>query len=105
MLSTQTRLKIEEICDRIKTGQPVSLEDITYVQKWADHNRAAATLLNQARRVSAQGSPKQDSLDQLLNDLDLGDPDPSNHITGPVGPVDLSAWFSRDQREDWRQRD
>jgi hypothetical protein len=105
MLSTQTRLRLEEICDRIKTGRPVSLEEIKYIQKWADHNRTAATLLSQARRIAAQGNPEHGSLDQLLNDLDLGDPDPSNHLSGPIDPTDLSAWFSRDQREDWRQRD
>jgi hypothetical protein len=105
MLSTDTRLRISAICDRIADHQEVSFEEMTWVQKWADHNRVAQRMLNQARRVAAQGKPERGSLDEFLNDLDLGDPDPSNHLVGPQNPEDLGLWFARDQRDDWRQRD
>ena len=105
MLSTETRLRLEDICNRIENHEEVSFEEMTFVQKWSDHNRIANRMLNQARRIAAMGKPESGSLDELLNDLDLGDPDPSNHLIGPQNPVDLAYWFMRDEREDWRQHD
>jgi hypothetical protein len=105
MLSTDTRRKLEDICTRIENHEEVSFEEMTFIQKWSDHNRIANRMLNQARRVAAMGKPESGSLDELLNDLDLGDPDPSNHLQGPQNPVDLAYWFMRDEREDWRQHD
>lgn len=105
MLSTETRLRIEDICNRIENHEEVSLEEITWIQKWADHNRIAHRMLRQARRIAAQGKPERGSLDEFLNDLDLGDPDPSNHLIGPQNPMDLGLWFTRSERDDWRQRD
>jgi hypothetical protein len=37
--------------------------------------------------------------------MDLGDPDPSNHLIGPQNPVDLAEWFRQDKENDWRQHD
>jgi hypothetical protein len=105
MLSTDTRRKLEDICTRIENHEEVSFEEMTFIQKWSDHNRIANRMLNQARRIAAMGKPQAGSLDELLNDLDLGDPDPSNHLIGPQNPVDLAYWFMRDERSDWRQRD
>jgi hypothetical protein len=105
MLSTDTRLKLESICNRIENHEEVTFEEMTFIQKWSDHNRIANRMLNQARRVAAMGKPDPGSLDQFLNDLDLGDPDPSNWLQGPQNPVDLGLWFTRDERDDWRQRD
>lgn len=95
MLSTDTRLRLEDIAARIVAHEAVSLEEMTFIQKWADHNRAAARILNQARRESIQGKPEAGSLDEFLNDLDLGDPDPSNHLIGPQDPTDLARWFTK----------
>ena len=105
MLSTDTRLRLEDICARIKSGLNVTLEEMTFTQKWADNNRVAARMLSQARRVSAQGEPEPGSMDDLLNALDLGDPDPSNHLIGPQDPIDLANWFMRDQDDEWRRHD
>ena len=105
MLSTQTRLRLENIAERIKSHEHVTFEEMTWAQKWADHNRHASKIINQARRVSIQGEPELGSLDELLNDLDLGDPDPSNHLIGPQNPEDLGKWFTQDKPDDWRQRD
>ncbi len=105
MLSTQTRLRLENIADRIKKGEEVTFEEMTWAQKWADHNRIAARILSQARRISVQGEPEKGSLDEFLNDLDLGDPDPSNHLIGPQDPIDLANWFIQDKPDDWRRHD
>jgi len=105
MLSSDTRLKLEDICTRIENHEEVSFEEMTFIQKWSDHNRIANRMLNQARRVSSWGKPEPGSLNHFLNDLDLGDPDPSNHLIGPQNPVDLAYWFMRDEDENWRQHD
>jgi hypothetical protein len=95
MLSTNVRLKLEDIAARIAGGVAVSLEEMTWAQKWAQHHTTAARIINQARRESIQGKPEPGSMDEFLNDLDLGDPDPSNHLSGPQDPTDLARWFTK----------
>lgn len=95
MLSTDTRLRLENIANRIASHAEVTFEEMQFIQKWADHNRVAARILNQARRESIQGKPEPGSMDEFLNDLDLGDPDPSNHLVGPQDPTDLARWFTK----------
>lgn len=99
MLSTKTRLRLEDIAARIAGGLDVSFEEMTWAQKWADHHTSAARILNQARRKAIQGEPIPGSLDEFLNDLDLGDPDPQNHLIGPQDPIDLARWFTK--TENW----
>lgn len=105
MLSTNYRLRLEFICERIVKHEEVKLEDMIWAEKLAKHNRTAATILRQARRRAANPNMAEDSLDAFMNALDLGDPDPSNHRTGFSGPDDIVDWFSQDKSDDWRQRD
>lgn len=51
------------------------------------------------------GEVSKDSLDGFLQDLNLGDPDPRNHITNESNIDDIVDWFKREQPDDWRQRD
>lgn len=103
MLSTDTRLRLEAIAARIVSGKEVSFEEMTFIQKWADHNRHAAKILNQARREAIQGKPEPGSMDEFLNNLDLGDPDPRDHLIGPQDPTDLARWFTKP--ENWFNQD
>jgi len=96
MLSTQYRLRLEAICDRIVTGDEVSLEDMIWVEKLAKANRSAATILRQARRKAANPNMKQGSLDEFLNIMDLGHPDPSEHRTRFDGADDIADFFRTD---------
>ena len=48
---------------------------------------------------------KTNSLDDFMNALDLGDPDPTNHRTGFKSADDIVEWFSQEKTDDWRQRD
>jgi len=48
---------------------------------------------------------QEGGLDDFMNALDLGDPDPSNHRTGFNGADDIIDFFSRDNEGDWRNRD
>ena len=105
MLSTQYRLRLEAICERIAKGESVELSDMIWAEKLAKSNRSAATILRQARRRAANPEMTEDSLDGFMNALDLGDPDPSNHRTGFNGADDIVDWFKRDDSNDWRTRD
>lgn len=105
MLSTAYRLKLENICERIQSGESVDLNEIIWANKLADHNQVASRMLRQARRKAANPEMTEDSLDGFLNALDLGDPDPTNHKTGFKSPDDIADWFKRDQNTDWRKRD
>lgn len=102
MLSTKVRLQAEFICSRIEQGHPVKLEDMTWIQKWADCNRSVASMLRTARRRAVNGTPHPESLDGLLDALDIGEPDPSDHLVGPQDPDTLSGWF---QAPKWLRHD
>jgi hypothetical protein len=105
MLSTQYRLRLEFICERIVNSQEVKLEDMIWAEKLAKANRSAATLLRQARRKAANPDMQEGSLDEFMNIMDLGDPDPSNHPTSFGNADDIVDWFQQEKPDDWRQRD
>lgn len=105
MLSTQYRLRLEEICNKIVSGESVELSDMIWAEKLAKVNRSAATMLRQARRKSENPDMTEDSLDGFMNALDLGDPDPSNHRSRFESVDDIADFFSRDNEGDWKQRD
>jgi hypothetical protein len=105
MLSTQYRLRLEAICEKIALHEEVSLEDMIWTEKLAKSNRSAATILRQARRRAANPNMQEGDMDDFMNALDLGDPDPSNHRTGFNSPEDIIDFFSRDNESDWRNRD
>jgi hypothetical protein len=96
MLSTQYRLRLGAICDRIATGDEVSLEDMIWAEKLAKANRSAATILRQARRKASNPNMKEGSLDEFLNIMDLGHPDPSEHRTRFDGADDIADFFRTD---------
>lgn len=98
MLSTQARQRVEFICERIAVGAPVELADMTWIQKMATINPTVGTRLRQARRSATQGDVPMNNLDQFCQDLDLGEPDPSDHLVGPQDPTTLAVWFSNKQR-------
>jgi hypothetical protein len=93
MLSTETRKRLEAVAEKIVNGEEVSFTEMQWAQKWADHNRSAHSILRRARRLAINGRPEKDSLDEFMADLDLGDPDPSNHLVGPQDPDTLAEWF------------
>jgi hypothetical protein len=102
MLSTQTRLKVEFLCQRIESGQPVTLADMTWLTKWAKSNRSVHEMVQKARRRAVNGLPEAESLDGFLDDLNLGDPDPSNHLDASSSIDDLANFF---KSPDWMRRD
>ena len=106
MLSTEYRLRLEFICQRIAYGQEVKLDDMIWANKLAKANRSAGEMLRKARRVAANPDMAEGGLDDFMNQMDIGDPDPSNHIVDGFNSVEeIVSWFSQEKTDDWRQRD
>jgi hypothetical protein len=77
---------------------------MVWAQKLAKANTTANEMLRKARRQAAQDI-EEGSLDDFMNRMGLGDPDPSNHKTGFSDTDEMVEWFQRDKPDDWRQRD
>jgi hypothetical protein len=105
MLSTEYRLRLEFICSKISKGEEVQLQDMIWVEKLAKANRSAGEMLRKARRISRNPDMLEGSMDDFLNQMDLGHPDPSNHKTRFESADDIVNWFKQDKTDDWRQRD
>ena len=99
MLSTDVRLKVEFICQRIAKGHDVPFDDMLWIQKWAHCNHSVDALLRKARRTAINGEQPADSLDGFMQNLDLGEPDPSDQLQGAQDPTTLAEWFS--QKRKW----
>jgi hypothetical protein len=82
----------------------VKLDDMVWAQKLAKANTTANEMLKKARRQSSQDI-EEGSMDDFLNNMGLGDPDPFNHKTGFTSADDVLEWFQQDKPDDWRQRD
>jgi hypothetical protein len=108
MLSTQYRLRLQAICDKIVKGEMVELSDMIWAEKLANANRTAGTMLRQARRKAANPDMQEGDLDDFLNQLDIGGiGHESKGIRGFESVDDIVDFFTegRDKPEDWRQRD
>ena len=107
MLSTQYRLRLEAICDKIVKGESVELSEMIWCEKLAKANRSASTILRQARRRAENPDMVEGDLDDFMNQMDLGGLGHERFgRRGFDSPDDLHDWFKRDDDDDtWRQRD
>jgi hypothetical protein len=105
MLSTEYRLRLEFICGRISKGESVELSDMIWANKLAKANRSAGEILRKARRIASNPNMIRDSLDDFMTQMDLGDPDPSNHRSSFDTSEEIAEWFHHEKTEDWRQHD
>jgi len=106
MLSTQYRLRLEAICEKIISGNQVELSEMIWAEKLAAANRSAATILRQARRRAANPDMEEGGLDDFLNQLDIGGIGHESKGVRRFDTVDdIVDFFKEDKPEDWRQRD
>ena len=105
MLSTKYRLRLEFICKRIAEKQEVKLEDMIWANKLVKANSTAGEMLRKARRLANNPDMIVNSMDDFLNKMDIGDPDPAEHSSGFDSAEEIAQWFRQDKPEDWRQRD
>ena len=105
MLSTKYRQRLEFICNRIANGEEVKLDDMIWADKLAKANRSAGEMLRRARRKALNPDMPEGGMDDFLNQMDIGDPNPNNHKTNFDGADEICEWFHQDKPDDWRQRD
>jgi len=106
MLSTQYRLRLEFICNRIANHEEVKLEDMIWAEKLAKANRSAATILRQARRKAENPDMIEGDMDDFLNQLDIGGLGHESKGISRFNTVDdIINFFSEEKPDDWRQRD
>lgn len=105
MLSHTYRIKLQEICKRIEKGETVELNEIIWCEKLAKRNMVASRMLRQSRRKANTPNMQEGDMDDFLNQLDLGDPDPQNHRSGFDTVDEIVDWFRRDEDDEWRRRD
>jgi hypothetical protein len=106
MLSTQYRLRLEGICNKIVDGTTVELSDMIWAEKLAKANQSAAKILRQARRKAENPDMQEGDLDDFLNQLDIGGLGHERFGRSGFGSVDdIVDFFTEDKPEDWRQRD
>lgn len=106
MLSTKYRLRLEFICTRIASQQPVELADRIWANKLGEVNRTAATMLRQAQRRAQNPDMQDGDVDDFLNRLDLGGiGDEAKGVRRFDSPDQIADFFRRDTPDDWRQRD
>jgi hypothetical protein len=95
MLTPSTRLRLQEIIERIGADQPVTLQERIYVQKFADRDQGVASWLLQARRRQLQQFPPdsqaRDGIDHFLEQMNLGPVDPDSAFR--PGQDDIEGWF------------
>jgi len=106
MLSTTYRIKLEEICNRIATHQEVSFNEMVWCEKLSSHNAHAAKIMRQARRTAANQNMVEGSMDDFLNQLDIGGTGFDRFgKRGFRDTDDMVDWWTEEKPDDWRQRD
>jgi len=91
MLTTTSRLRIQEILTRLSMGKQVTLEERIYMNKYATRNQNVSSWLRKASRIQRQ-EKINNQIDELLNGLDLSADEP--HVTYNPDHDDLGEWFS-----------
>jgi hypothetical protein len=91
MLTTTSRLRIQEILTRLSMGKQVTLEERIYINKYATRNQNVSSWLRKASRIQRQEKINNE-IDELLNGLDLSADEP--HVTYNPDHDDLGEWFS-----------
>ena len=91
MLTTSSRLRIQEILTRIAMGNEVTLEERIYINKYASKNQNVSAWLRKASYIQ-RNELRNNEIDELINGLDLCSSDP--HSTFNPNQDDLGEWFS-----------
>ncbi len=91
MVSTSSRLRIQEILSRLAKGDVVNLQERIYLNKYASRDHNVALWLRKASNLQ-QNKSSSNPIDKLIEDLNLCESDP-NSIYNPDHD-ELGDWFS-----------
>ncbi len=90
MFSSLAIEQIKDILSRLSKGEKVTLAERVFIKNAADKDQRVTAWLTKAKRVQKNHKLK-DSLDQLINELDLGSAEPDDYVNS--NPEDLGNWF------------
>ena len=91
MLTTTSRLRIQEMLQRLANGDEVTLQERIALKKYAARDQTVYSWLRKAIRLQQQ-KPSSHPIDQLIENLDLGSSDQNS--TFDPNNDDLGDWFS-----------
>ena len=91
MLTTKTRLKLQDILTRLSKNEEVSLDERILVQKYADRNSTVWHWLRKARSIQAKGNLEQSSMGGFMQQMNLPGQTNEDHFNGSQD--DLGEWF------------
>ena len=91
MLSTKTRLVLQDILTRLSKNEHVSLEERILVQKHADRNSTVWHWLRKARSIQSKGHLGQESVNGFMQQMNLPGQTSEDHFNGSHD--DLGDWF------------
>ena len=92
MLTTSSRLRIQEILTRMAKGNEVTLQERIYINKYALKNQNVSAWLRKACYLQRNKNKTTNPMDELLSGLDLYSSDPQS--TFNPDQDDLGEWFS-----------
>ena len=91
MLTTTSRIRIQEIFTRLAEGKVVTLQERIYLNKFASRDPSVAAWLRKAANYQ-QNKHNTNSIDALLDGLDLSSSEPYSTYNSDTD--DLGEWFS-----------
>ena len=91
MLTTKTRLKLQDILTRLSKNEMVSLDERIFVQKYADRHSTVWHWLRKARSIQAKGHLEQGSMGGFMQQMNLPGQTSEDHFNGSQD--DLGDWF------------
>ena len=91
MLTTSTRIRIQEILTRMSKGNEVTLEERIFINKYASRNQNVSSWLRKASHLQ-RNNLNTNRIDDLLHELDLCSSEPDS--TYNPDQDDLGEWFS-----------
>ena len=87
MLTTSSRIRIQEILARLSEGNKVTLEERIYISKYATNNQNVANWLRKASLIQRK-QPITNSIDELLDKLDLISGEPHSEYDSDQDDLD-----------------
>ena len=91
MLTTSSRLRIQEILKRLANGDQVSLDERIYINKFASKDQSVSSWLRKASNIQKKKLTSH-AIDQLIEGLDLESSEPHSIYNPNID--DLGEWFS-----------
>ena len=93
MLTTSSRIRIQEILKRLANGELVTLQERIYLNKYAARDQTVYSWLRKASNLQKnQTSEKPNPIDEIIEGLDLLSSDPQSSYNPKED--DLGEWFS-----------